>query len=36
MLQTGFPLYGLPSIGSWVNYGLGTDNNKLVSKLPRC
>lgn len=29
LLQTGFQLNGRPSIGSWVNYGLGSDNNNL-------
>lgn len=29
--QTGFQIPGRPSIGSWVNYGLGTDNNNLPS-----
>lgn len=28
-LQTGFPIAGRPSIGAWLNYGLGTDNNNL-------
>ncbi len=30
-LQSGFQLAGRPSFGSWVNYGLGTDNNNLPS-----
>lgn len=29
LLQTGFQLPGRPSFGSWVTYGLGTDNNNL-------
>ncbi len=29
MLQSGFQLAGRPSIGAWVNYGLGTDNDNL-------
>ncbi|WP_111977086.1 DUF1501 domain-containing protein [Algibacillus agarilyticus] len=28
-LQTGFPIAGRPSIGAWLNYGLGTDNHNL-------
>ncbi|WAJ72066.1 DUF1501 domain-containing protein [Catenovulum adriaticum] len=28
-LQTGFPIAGRPSIGAWLNYALGTDNNTL-------
>jgi len=28
-IQSGFPLAGRPSIGSWLSYGLGTDNNNL-------
>lgn len=28
-LQTGFQLAGRPSFGSWVSYGLGSDNNNL-------
>lgn len=27
--QTGSPLPGLPSIGSWISYGLGSDNENL-------
>jgi hypothetical protein len=30
-MQTGAPLPGRPSIGSWVSYGLGTDNRDLPS-----
>ncbi len=30
-LQTGSQLSGRPSIGSWVHYGLGTDNENLPS-----
>lgn len=30
-LQTGNQLPGRPSIGSWVSYGLGSDNNNLPS-----
>ena len=30
-LQTGFQLVGRPSFGSWVSYGLGSDNNNLPS-----
>jgi hypothetical protein len=29
MLQTGFQLKGRPSVGSWVYYGLGTENQDL-------
>ena len=29
--QTGFQLAGRPSIGSWVSYGLGSENNDLPS-----
>jgi hypothetical protein len=29
MLQSGFQLAGRPSIGAWVNYGLGSDNQDL-------
>ncbi len=29
MLQSGFQLSGRPSIGAWVNYGLGSDNQNL-------
>jgi hypothetical protein len=29
LLQTGNPLLGYPSMGSWVNYGLGTENKNL-------
>jgi hypothetical protein len=28
-MQTGFPIAGRPSIGAWVNYGLGSDNPNL-------
>lgn len=27
--QTGFSRFGRPSLGSWVNYGLGSENNNL-------
>lgn len=30
-MQTGAPLPGRPSIGSWVSYGLGSDNRDLPS-----
>ncbi|MFK7901157.1 MAG: DUF1501 domain-containing protein [Cyclobacteriaceae bacterium] len=30
-MQTGSQISGRPSIGSWVNYGLGTDNENLPS-----
>ncbi|MFY0627116.1 MAG: DUF1501 domain-containing protein [Reichenbachiella sp.] len=30
-LQTGHQLAGRPSIGSWMSYGLGSDNNNLPS-----
>jgi Protein of unknown function (DUF1501) len=30
-LQTGAPLPGRPSLGSWVSYGLGSDNRDLPS-----
>ena len=29
MIQTGSELPGRPSIGSWLSYGLGTDNKNL-------
>ena len=29
LLQTGSQLPGRPSIGSWLSYGLGTDNKNL-------
>ena len=29
LLQTGNPLLGYPSMGSWVNYGLGSENKNL-------
>ncbi|HAD21272.1 MAG TPA: sulfatase [Opitutae bacterium] len=29
LLQTGNPLLGYPSMGSWVTYGLGSDNENL-------
>ncbi len=28
-MQTGSPRVGRPSIGSWVTYGLGSENNNL-------
>lgn len=28
-MNTGFPLYGRPSIGSWLNYGLGSESENL-------
>ncbi len=28
-MNTGTPLAGRPSLGAWVNYGLGTENNNL-------
>ena len=31
MLQTGVQLAGRPSIGAWLNYGLGSDNRDLPS-----
>lgn len=30
-MHTGFPQLGRPSMGSWVSYGLGSDNNDLPS-----
>ncbi|TWT56771.1 hypothetical protein KOR42_01260 [Thalassoglobus neptunius] len=27
--QTGFPRFGRPSLGSWVNYGIGSENEDL-------
>jgi len=30
-LQTGFQLVGRPSMGSWLSYGLGSDNHNLPS-----
>ncbi|MGF1580574.1 MAG: DUF1501 domain-containing protein [Gemmataceae bacterium] len=30
-MQTGFGQFGRPSIGSWVSYGLGTENQNLPS-----
>ena len=30
-MQSGFQLAGRPSFGSWIDYGLGTDNNNLPS-----
>lgn len=30
-MNTGMPLIGRPSLGSWVSYGLGTDNDSLPS-----
>jgi hypothetical protein len=29
MMNTGFPLFGRPSIGSWLNYGLGSESQDL-------
>lgn len=29
MMNTGVPLFGRPSIGAWLNYGLGTESNNL-------
>jgi hypothetical protein len=29
MIQTGFGRFGRPSVGSWVTYGLGTENQNL-------
>ena len=29
MLHTGSPRLGAPSLGSWVSYGLGTENGNL-------
>ena len=29
MMNTGVPRFGLPSIGSWINYGLGSESNNL-------
>lgn len=29
MMQTGFGRFGRPSMGSWVNYGIGSDNQNL-------
>ncbi|MEE2707078.1 MAG: DUF1501 domain-containing protein [Planctomycetota bacterium] len=31
MMQTGFGLFGRPCFGSWVSYGLGTENENLPS-----
>ena len=31
MFHTGFGLFGRPSIGSWVSYGLGSENENLPS-----
>ncbi|MDC0268129.1 DUF1501 domain-containing protein [bacterium] len=31
MMQCGQALFGLPSMGSWISYGLGTDNQDLPS-----
>ena len=28
-LQTGFPRFGRPSMGSWISYGLGSENSNL-------
>lgn len=28
-MNTGFTLNGFPSLGAWLSYGLGTDNNRL-------
>jgi hypothetical protein len=29
MMNTGVPMFGRPSIGSWLNYGLGTESQNL-------
>lgn len=29
MMNTGFPLFGRPSLGSWLNYGLGSESKNL-------
>jgi hypothetical protein len=29
MMQTGFGLFGRPSLGSWISYGLGSENDNL-------
>ena len=29
LLQTGFPRFGRPSMGSWITYGLGSENQNL-------
>ena len=29
MMSTGFPLFGRPSMGSWINYGLGSESKNL-------
>ncbi len=29
MMNTGVPLFGRPSIGSWINYGLGSESDNL-------
>ncbi len=29
MMNTGFPLFGRPSLGSWLNYGLGSESQNL-------
>ncbi len=31
LMQTGEPRFGLPSMGSWLSYGLGTENQNLPS-----
>lgn len=31
LMHTGFPRLGRPSIGSWITYGLGSENNDLPS-----
>lgn len=31
LMQTGEPRFGLPSMGSWLSYGLGTQNQSLPS-----
>ena len=31
LMHTGFPRLGRPSLGSWVTYGLGSENNNLPS-----
>ncbi|HLU46502.1 MAG TPA: DUF1501 domain-containing protein, partial [Planctomycetota bacterium] len=29
LMNTGFPLFGRPSVGSWINYGLGSESRDL-------
>jgi hypothetical protein len=29
MMNTGVPFFGLPSVGSWINYGLGSESDNL-------